>query len=167
MPRFSQKRFYEVIYMSHSALDIPKLLHALDNEENEDIINHNHAKISKEKNDILQKLQLTRDVIKSLHQKLKHYRYIDSLDGIRFGAYIRWISLKNPNPEQINLTNGGFICNIEILNDDIYITVKNSINRLFKIKMSENLIFQKLMTQEQVILSAMNYLGALPPDPRK
>ena len=54
-------------------LDITKLLHALDNEENEDIINHDHEKISKDKNDILQKLQLSRDVIKSLHQKLKHY----------------------------------------------------------------------------------------------
>ena len=139
-------------------LDINKLLHALDNEENEDIINHDHETISKEKNDILQKLKLSRDVIKSLHQKLKLYRYVDNLEGIRFGAYIRWISLKNPNPDKINLTNGGFICNIEILNDDIYITVKNNINRLFKIKMSENLIFQKIMQQEQVILSAMKYI---------
>ena len=139
-------------------LDINKLLHALDNEENEDIINHDHETISKEKNDILQKLKLSRDVIKSLHQKLKLYRYVDNLEGIRFGAYIRWISLKNPNQDKINLTNGGFICNIEILNDDIYITVKNNINRLFKIKMSENLIFQKIMQQEQVILSAMKYI---------
>ena len=139
-------------------LDINKLLHALDNEENEDIINHDHETISKEKNDILQKLKLSRDVIKSLHQKLKLYRYVDNLEGIRFGAYIRWISLKNPNPDKINLTNGGFICNIEILNDDIYITIKNNMNRLFKIKMSENLIFQKIMQQEQVILSAMKYI---------
>jgi hypothetical protein len=139
-------------------LDIDKLLHALDNEENEDIINHNHETISKEKNDILQKLKLSRDVIKTLHQKLKLYRYVDSLEAIRFGAYIRWISLKNPDPDKINLTNGGFICNIEIINDDIYITVKNNINRLFKIKMSENLIFQKIMQQEQVILSAIKYI---------
>ena len=41
------------------------------------------------------------------------------------------------------------------MNDDIYITVKNNINRLFKLKLSENLVFQKLMQQEQVILSAM------------
>jgi hypothetical protein len=146
--------------MSKSTLDINKLLHALDNEENENIVNHDYEKISKEKNDILQKLQLSRDVIKSLHQKLKQYRYVDSLESIRFGAYIRWISLKNPNPEFIKLTNGGFICNIEILNDDIYITIKNNMNRLFKLKMSENLIFQKLMQQEQVILSAMKYLGS-------
>jgi len=139
-------------------LDIHKLLHALDNDENEDIIKHDNEKISKEKNDILQKLQLSRDTIKELHKKLKDYRYVDTLEGIRFGAYIRWISLKNSNPEQIKLTNGGIICNIELLNDDIYITVKNNINRLFKIKMSENLVFQKLMQQEQVILSAIKYL---------
>lgn len=142
-----------------SSLDITKLLHALDNEENENIINNNYEQISKDKNDILQKLKLPKEILKSLHQKLKLYRYVDTLEGIRFGAYIRWISLKNPNPEQIKLTNGGFICNIEIINDDIYITVKNNINRLFKLKLSENLVFQKLMQQEQVILSAMKYLG--------
>jgi hypothetical protein len=141
-----------------SSLDIEKLLHALDNEENENIMSNNHQQISKEKNDILQKLKLSKDTLKSLHHKLKLYRYVDTLEGIRFGAYIRWISLKNPNPEQIKLTNGGFICNIEIMNDDIYITVKNNINRLFKLKLSENLVFQKLMLQEQIILSAMKYL---------
>ena len=99
-------------------LDINKLLHALDNEENEDIIANTYEQISKVKNDILQKLQLSRDVIKSLHQKLKQYRHIDTLEGIRYGAYIRWISLKNPDPDKIKLTNGGFICNIEILNDE-------------------------------------------------
>ena len=109
--------------------------------------------------DILQKLKLGKDILKGLHQKLKQYRYVDSLEGIRFGAYIRWISLKNSDPEKIKLTNGGFICNIEILNDDIYITVKNNMNRLFKLKLSENLVFQKLMQQEQVILSAMKYLN--------
>jgi len=145
--------------MSNKNLDIHKLLNALDNEENEDIMNNDHEKISKDKNDILQKLRLTREGVKELHQKLKTYRYVDSLEGIRFGAYIRWISLKNPNPELIKLTNGGFICNIEILNDDIYITCKNGMNRLFKIKMSENLVFQKLMQQEQVILSAIKYLN--------
>uniref|UniRef100_A0A6C0HHB0 Uncharacterized protein n=1 Tax=viral metagenome TaxID=1070528 RepID=A0A6C0HHB0_9ZZZZ len=146
--------------MSHSSnLDITKLLHALDNEENENIIANNYEQISKEKNDILQKLKLGKDILKGLHQKLKQYRYVDSLEGIRFGAYIRWISLKNPDPEKIKLTNGGFICNIEILNDDIYITVKNNMNRLFKLKLSENLVFQKLMQQEQVILSAMKYLN--------
>ena len=139
-------------------LDIDKLLHALDNDENEDITKNDHQKISKDKNDILQKLNLPKDTLKNLHQKLKQYRYVDTLESIRFGAYIRWISLKNPNPDYIKLTNGGFICNIELLNDDIYITVKNNINRLFKLKMSENLIFQKIMQQEQIILSAMKYL---------
>lgn len=145
--------------MSSSKLDIEKLLHALDNEENADIIKNDNEKINKDKNDILQKLQLSRDMIKTLHQKLKQYRYVDNLDSVRYGSYIRWISIKNPDPESIKLTNGGIICNIEVFNEDIYITVKNNTNRLFKIKMSENLVFQKIMQQEQVILSAMKYLN--------
>lgn len=145
--------------MSSSKLDIEKLLHALDNEDNADIIKNDNEKINKDKNDILQKLQLSREMIKTLHQKLKQYRYVDNLDSVRYGSYIRWISIKNPDPELIKLTNGGIICNIEVFNEDIYITVKNNMNRLFKIKMSENLVFQKIMQQEQVILSAMKYLN--------
>jgi hypothetical protein len=144
--------------MSSNKLDIEKLLHALDNEDNADIINNDHEKINKDKNDILQKLQLSRDKIKLFHQKLKQYRYVDNLESVRYGSYIRWISIKNPDPELLKLTNGGIVCLIEILNDDMYITVKNNMNRLFKIKMSENLVFQKIMQQEQVILTAMKYL---------
>jgi hypothetical protein len=145
--------------MSSSKLDIDKLLHALDNEDNADIINNDYEKINKDNNDILQKLQLSRDKIKLFHQKLKQYRYIDNLDSIRYGSYIRWISIKNPNPELIKITNGGIVCNIEVLNDDIYITVKNNMNSIFKIKISDNLVFQKIMNQEQVILTAMKYLN--------
>lgn len=137
-------------------MDIESLLHALDNDNNEGIIDLNMATIAKNKNDILQKLQLPRNDLVALQKKLKLYRYIDDLKDIRFGSYIRWIPLKNP--ENIKLTNGGIICDIKEVNDDIHIKCKNRMNMIFQTKLSEGIIFQKLSDQEQVILNALKYL---------
>ena len=137
-------------------LDITRLMKALDNQDNESIMNIDHKKIKKIKNDMLQKLGLSREKLKAYHKSLKMYRYIDELPELRFGSYIRWISLKNP--ENIKLSNGGLVCDIKIDNG-VKIVCKNSINHFFQFDMEECLVFQKLSQQEQVILSALDYLN--------
>ena len=91
-----------------------------------------------------------------LNKQLKAYRCINTLEDLRYGGYVRWISLKNP--EIIKLTNGGIVCDIKAVGDDIHIKCKNKMNMLFQFKMSEVLLFQKLSEQEQVILKALKYL---------
>lgn len=139
-------------------MDIDKLLHALDNEQNEAIIEVDYAQIAKEKNDILQKLHLDKDDLKKLHMQLKLYRHVYDLAHLRYGAYIRWISLKDP--ENIKLTNGGIICDIKAIKDDIHVVCKTRHYRLFQVNMSEVILFQKLSDQEQVILSALKFIQA-------
>ena len=51
-----------------------KLEIALENENNAKIMELNSATIAKEKNDILQKLQLPREKLKYFNQTLKYYR---------------------------------------------------------------------------------------------
>jgi hypothetical protein len=92
-----------------------------------------------------------------LQKQLKTYRCVNNLEDLRFGGYVRWISLKNP--EIIKLTNGGIVCDIKVVNEDIHIKCKNKMNMLFQAKMSEILLFQKLSEQEEVILKALKYLG--------
>jgi hypothetical protein len=75
---------------------------------------------------------------------------------LSFGGYIRWISLKNP--QIIKLTNGGIICDITCIKDEIYIKCKNNMNKIFQIKLSEVIIFQKLTNQEEVILKALKLI---------
>lgn len=138
-------------------MDIPQLLHALNNENNEAIVDLDYAQIAKEKNDILQQLNIPKDQLKRLHTQLKAYRLVDDIKDIRYGSYIRWISLKNPEGE-IKLTNGGVLCDMKNINDDLHLRCKNKMNWLFQIKLSEAIVFQKLSDQEQVILSALKYL---------
>jgi len=138
-------------------LDVDRLLNALENENNESLLDLNKEKISTMKNDILQKLNIKNDKLKLFHKKLKLYRYVDNVEDINYGSFIRWISLKTPN--DIKLTNGGIVCDMKTKDESIYIICKNSLNRFFTLTLEENIIFQKLTNQEEVILSAMNYLN--------
>jgi len=136
--------------------DIEHLMHALDNDSNSSIMNLTSGKIKNEKNNILQKIQLSREKLKEFHKKLKKYRYCQELKDIDYGFYIRWISLKSVG--NLKLTNGAFICEIKSINNEIHIVCKNNMNRMMQLKFDEALIFQKLSDQEQVILGVLDYL---------
>ena len=75
--------------------DAEMLLKTLDNENNQSIMKLNKNTIKRVKNDILQKLQLPRDKLKEMHTKLNEYRYVDEVNDINYGSYIRWINIKN------------------------------------------------------------------------
>ena len=137
-------------------MDVEQLLNALNNANNEDIIDLDLKTITKNKNDILQQLRLPRKETSLLNKKLKEYRYITDLKELKFGSYIRWIRLNNP--ESIKLTNGGIICDMLEVNNDVHIRCKNNINMIFQLKLSEFIIFKKLTPQEKIILKAIKYL---------
>ena len=128
---------------------------ALENENNQNITKYSIDIIKKEKSEILEELCLPKREQAFLTKRLKGYRYINDLDDITVGRYIRWINLTRP--EAIKLTNGGIICEIKI-EDGTYIVCKNNMNRLFQINFDENLIFQKLTDQESIILMALDNL---------
>ena len=137
-------------------LNVNKLLGALENETNSSIMNMTSAKIKDIKNNMLQRLQLDRTTLKTFHKKLKDYRYCSDMNDLQYGFYIRWISLKNP--DNLKLTTGGIIVDIDIISDCVQIRIKNNMNRIFQIKLDESIIFQKITPQEYVILGVLDYL---------
>ena len=137
-------------------MDEELLKKALDNEKNEGILKLDTQKLSKEKNYILEQLNLTKKDLKVIQKKLKNYRFIEDIKELHYGSYIRWISLNTP--DNIRLTNGGIVCDMKEVNSDIHIVCKNNMNRLFQLKMSENIIFQKVSDQEKILLHVMDYL---------
>jgi hypothetical protein len=152
-------------------MDIQALDKALENEENASIMQTSHSEIKKKKNDILQKLQLKGTVLKTMHATLIGYKYIDNIDELTVGRYVRWISLKRP--DHISLTNGAHVCNISIQNyahdddDDDEDedqecktcirckVVRNGKPLFFNLNFDENLVFQKITEQEWIILDAL------------
>jgi len=140
-----------------SNLNIQELLSALDNDEHSNLLNTSYEKIAKDKNDILQQLQFNSEKLKMYHTKLKDYRYVDELNDLKYGQYIRWINIKNP--ERLTLTNGGIFLEIKLLDTGTHMMIKNNMNRIFQIKMDECIVFQKLSDQEKIILLAIKYLN--------
>jgi hypothetical protein len=82
------------------------------------------------------------------------------MNDLKYGAYIRWISIDNP--DKISLTKGGIFCEMKITDKGVFCVCKNHgfNTRHFQISMDKTLIFQKLTTQEQVLLSALDHLSS-------
>ena len=133
------------------------LNHSLNNDNNESINNFTSELIKERKETILNELPITKKELGTLTKKLKGYRYVEELQELHIGCYIRWIKLKNLEDE-IKLTNGALLCDIKI-EDNILLVCKNNMNKIFNVNMSENLIFQKLTDQEKIILYAIDCLS--------
>ena len=108
------------------------------------------------KNNILQKMVFERDELKNYHKLLTHYRYVDEIDELRYGSYIRWFNISKP--KSLKLLNGGFIVDIKNNNNDIIILCKNSLNKFFNLKMGECIIFQKNTKQEVILIKILDHL---------
>lgn len=133
------------------------LTKALDDEKNESIINLTTKKIKEMNLNILKELQLPRDLTLNYIKKLNGYRYVDELNDMKYGAFIKWIPIENPN--YLPLNAGGIICDIKITDNGVMIVCKNFMHKHFQIKMDECLIFQKLSSQELILLSALDHLS--------
>jgi hypothetical protein len=137
-------------------MDVNKLLYALDNDDNESIMNLTTRKIMEMNLNILKELHLQRDTTLNYIKKLKGYRYIDEINDLKHGSFIRWIPITDPS--YLPLHHCGMICEIKITDDGVLITCKNFMHRHYTFKMDECLIFQKLSTQEQIIINALDHL---------
>jgi hypothetical protein len=113
------------------------------------------SKIKELKNNVLQKLYLDRNELLHYHKVLKDYRYVDEIDEIKIGGYIRWFNLKKM--ENLKLTNGGFIIDMTHSGSDVQIICKNGRNRVFSLKLQECILFQKISSQENILIKIIDY----------
>ena len=143
--------------MNSNALDMASLEKALDNENNAVVSTLTTRKIGAEKMRQLMQLGFNTAVLADYAHKLRDYRYVDDLNGLTHGAYIRWIDLKNP--ERLSLARGAIICDIKIGQNGVQLLCKTHPSpAMFHVIMDEAVIFQRMSQQERVILAAMDYL---------
>ena len=139
-----------------SSLDIDKLEKALDNTKNESIMNFTTKKINELNLRILQELKLDNKTTMEYLKKLKGYKYVDELPDLKHGGFVRWIPITDP--DYLPLNSCGIVCDIKIADEGVFITCKNFMHRHYNFKMDDVIIFQKLTSQEMVILSALDHL---------
>jgi hypothetical protein len=140
-------------------MDINKLLKALDDDSNETLLNFTMEKIREMNLNILNELQLPKKETIELYNKLKNYKYVDDVNDLKYGTFIRWIPIENAT--QIHLKKGAIFCEFKNVNNGLFCVCKNFGFKLkhFQISMEKNLIFQKLTEQEFILLSALEHLA--------
>jgi TPP-dependent trihydroxycyclohexane-1,2-dione (THcHDO) dehydratase len=138
-------------------MDIELLQQALENDDNLNIINTNIQEIKRKKNQILQELGLKREDLKSYHKKLNGYMYVDNIKDLKYGRTIRWINLNKI--DAIKITNGALLCDIKIHDKGLALVLKGYAHNYITLYLNENIIFQKLNAEEEIILKAVNYLN--------
>ncbi len=141
---------------ANKTLDIDKLEKALDNNSNESIINFTTDKIREMNWKIIQELKLEKQIALDYLWKLKGYKYVDELTDLKHGAFVRWIPITDP--DYLPLNQCGIVCDIKIGDEGVFITCKNFMHRHYNFKMDDVIIFQKLTSQELIILSALDHL---------
>jgi hypothetical protein len=140
-------------------MDVNKLLKALDDDSNETLLNFTSDKITEMNLNIIKELQLPRKDTLDIMNKLRDYKYVDEMNELKYGAYIRWIPIEDPT--NIHLTRGALFCEMKITDDGVFCVCKNYGYKLrhFQLSMDKNLIFQRLTDQELVLLSALDHLS--------
>lgn len=137
-------------------MELDLLNNAIDDERNECLMGLTTKKIMNINLNILNELNLDNKTLTNYFNKLKGYRYIDEINELKYGAFIRWIPLSEPDNLPLNYC--GIICDIKIKDKGTHIVCKNFMHRIYQIKMDECLIFQKLTNQELILLSALDHL---------
>ena len=66
-------------------MDVPKLLKALDNEDNESLLNFTSLKIKEMNLGVLKELHLKNEVLIDYMNKLNVYKYIDEMNELKYG----------------------------------------------------------------------------------
>jgi hypothetical protein len=97
------------------------------------------------------KLAILRQMgLAELAPKLADYKVAGELPDLKLGAYLRWIHV-----DRGKLTNGAHLVAVNLNEEGIYLNVRGG-GRFFTIKFDDCIVFQKLGTDERIVLHAMD-----------
>ena len=146
-------------------INVDELLKSIESDKLLSVSKLSYDKINTIKYNVLTRVGLEDDELESMLLKLSDYRYVEELQDIHHGAFVRYIPLTNNSSKskqgnnEIILKPGGFICDIKILGSGVQLLCRNHFRKMFQLRVDEVLLFQKLTKQEEIILSVFDYLN--------
>lgn len=145
-------------------INVDELLKSIESDKLLSVSKLSYDKINTIKYNVLTRIGLEDDELESMLLKLSDYRYVEELQDIHHGAFVRYIPLTNKSNKgnkdnEIILKPGGFICDIKILGSGVQLLCRNHFRKMFQLRLDEALFFQKLTKQEEIILSVFDYLN--------
>jgi hypothetical protein len=151
-------------------INVDELLKSIESDKLLSVSKLSYDKINTIKYNVLTRIGLEDDELESMLLKLSDYRYVEELQDIHHGAFVRYIPLTNKSNKgngngnqnknnEILLKPGGFICDIKILGTGVQLLCRSHFRKMFQLRLDEVLFFQKLTKQEEIILSVFDYLN--------
>ena len=146
-------------------INVDELLKSIESDKLLSVSKLSYDKINTIKYNVLTRVGLEDDELESMLLKLSDYRYVEELQDIHHGAFVRYVPLTNNSSKskqdnnEIILKPGGFICDIKILGSGVQLLCRNHFRKMFQLRLDEVLLFQKLTKQEEIILSVFDYLN--------
>jgi hypothetical protein len=137
-----------------STMDIENILKAVEHEKNDYLHNKTMENVIKDIFDCIDTLPISITQKELFCEKLIGYRYIEDIHELFKGRHIRWIRLQQKDPEKIFITNGGILVDVKFTRDGIQLMCKNNRHQFIQYKFDDCLTFQKLSTEEQLLLIA-------------
>ena len=104
-------------------------------------------------------MYLSKEEIKDYHKKLKDYIYVDELQELTLGSYVRWFDLHQEDMDKVELKKGGFVCDFVKGEDDINIVIKTRFSSFFSFPMNKCIIFKKLSLQEKILVKIIDHIN--------
>lgn len=133
-----------------------ELQNILDEMDEDKLHQYNSDNIHKYKFEILKKMEFNSKEIKHYLKVLNEYKYVDEIDELVVGRYLRWFNLNHT--DNMKLNNGLVLTNIEYMNKDVVLVCKNFKNKFFNIKMNECILFQKFTLKETLIIEILDQI---------
>lgn len=137
-----------------STIDIDNLLSNIETDKHDYLENKTMASITEEIYEMVSGQFNQIDKRKEICKRLIGYRYVDEINELHKGKHIRWIRSGTGK-----LTNGGIVVDIKFLDNGTHVMCKNGMNRFVQYKYDDCITFQKLSSDEQLIMMAYEHIS--------
>lgn len=141
-------------------INIEEILNTIQDEKTDYLDNKTIKSINKEVFDSIQSLNLSEERTKDLCEKLMDYRLVNDIHELHKGKIVKTINI-NINNDSLYLPKihvKGKVLNIKFLDNGIHVVCIHFPQRFLQYKFDHFLTFQKLSDEEQMILSAYEYI---------
>ena len=126
-----------------------------DSDNDDPVARYDPVRIQQEKEYVLDQLSLDPDALADWQHKLRDYRYIQRIEDLDYGGFLRWVPLSDPST--LVLTRGAHFCELSHNGDGLQCkTGSPTSSRYFTVPFSSSLVFQRLRLQEKVAMRALS-----------
>lgn len=137
-----------------STIDIDNLLNSIESTKNDYLENKTMTEITNIIHEKIRDTAISKENYSETCKKLIGYRYVDEIFELHKGKMVRWIRHGTNK-----LTNGGIVTDIKFLENGVHVLCMNSQRRFIQYKFDDCYTFQKMNTEEQLILMAYEQLS--------